>query len=264
MYSNKQNSCQKDHFPKRRAQVKYWASLIFASLLILLGVLYSGYTIFHSRRLISVHGRAILLNRLPFPIFLILISIVMGIILILHQVNHHHDSIFISKKGFAIHDGKIIISLRWQEIIRMDTRFTDFKFGRTIFYTNREIVLENTDHKLYIIRDRYIEMQDLINIIRSNVLSHLYINAVTKMNGSTPIIFHKRLLAERQGLMFQHQSIPWRSIRKPEIHRNRLIIRENELDKQILINIKLSNIKNLDLLLLLCEKQPDKAQLSPR
>ncbi len=264
MHSNKQNSCQKDHFPKHKAQVKYWAFLIFGCLLILFGFLYSGYTIFHSWSLISIHGRAILLNSLPLPKFIILTSFAIGIAIIIYQANHHNDSILISKECLIIHDGKKIITIRWQEITRMDTRLIDYKFGRTIIYSNREIVLKNTEHKQVFIRDRYVEMQELINNIRARAISHLYMDAVKKMNGSTPIPFHKHLLADNQGLKFEQQSIPWHSLQTPEIHRNQLIIRDHDPEKQIHINIKLSKIKNLDLLLLLCEKLSDEAQLSPR
>lgn len=239
----------KDHNLKR------WGLAAFGGVTLLLTTLFSVLIILNTYTALLRHGRAVLLNKLLPFLPLIIIGISLGIFLILWVKNHWEDRMVLGENELIEHKGKKQRVWAYEETQRLDTAITNIQFGGSIVGTRVKLLLEDGDQRQWIIHNRYENMAELIDSIRSRILPHTYKKAIYKISQGKKIIFHSDLKATKTGFEVKDQHIPWGDGLQPIQKNNHLILpAQDDADPLFKANVK--KIKNLDLLLCLFDNPP--------
>ena len=153
------------------------------------------------------------------------------------------------------HNGKKQRVWVYEETQRLDTAITNIQFGGSIVGTRVKLLLEDGDKRQWIIHNRFENMAELIDSIRSEILPHSYKKALQKLARDEKIVFHSDLKATKTGFEVKDQPIPWSDGLQPIQKNNHLILRAHD-DEEPLFKANVKKIKNLDLLLCLFDNPP--------
>lgn len=243
-----------DHFPLKNEKSRRWLVLLGSLNVTLFAIfLIIDRTLALSSG-IQIHGRAVVLNQAPLLLFLIFLALPASIIGILYARNHWHDGITILNEGFRQKRGRNLIEWRWQETTCLDARINHIVFGGGEISTRVFIRLEDQDGKELIIQDHYERIDELINIIRSQILPVLLVNARLSFVQNYDLHFGSGLKANALGLMDKGLFFPWSDIEPPIIKNSRFILNSKQQKK--IVQTKIQNIRNLDLLIHLIKYPP--------
>jgi len=143
----------------------------------------------------------------------------------------------------------------YEETQRLDTAITNIQFGGSIVGTRVKLLLEDGDKRQWIIHNRYDNMAELIDTIRSRILPYSYKKALHKLARDEKIIFHSDLQATKTGFEVKDQHILWGDGLQPFQKNNNLILPAQD-DEEPLFKSNVRKIKNLDLLLCLFDNPP--------
>ena len=134
---------------------------------------------------------------------------------------------------------------RWDEIIKLDTRFINIEFGNSIIGEKQKIILQDLNDRKLVIRKRYKHYRELANQIRQIVLPILYQKASRCFAEDGHISFNKDLIATRKGLYNREALGLWQNIKKYEIYKGILVVSFKQLSKAK-FQTKVADIENLD------------------
>ncbi|MBW6465609.1 MAG: hypothetical protein K0B06_03805 [Brevefilum sp.] len=244
-----------DHFPVQNRIVKRWLPLVFGVIMILSGIALTANLIFRMRSAIQLHGRAILLTILPSPTACYALILIGGIIIVTLVRVHWSDNITLFQMGFVKDQGNRVKFWQYQAIQRFDSHVKQVIFGGSIVSTQVKVILED-NHKRLLLRNNYIGMDDLIHLLRLNILPGLIERANHRLAEGGKIEFHKRLQATQHGLIINGNLTQLDQIET--VIQNQLIkLHQKGQPELLLFKSKLSNIKNLDVLLDLLSIPPN-------
>lgn len=244
-----------NHYPTRRLGLKRWSAIIIGYLLIISAVLFSLIHFINTWQLVSIHGRAIVLNRISTPLTLLGLILPMGVLMIIFANFHSSDGITLYDKGLLENRGLKEHIWLWESTHRLDTRITKVKFGGSLIALKIKVLLENHQQGRYIIRNRFDSMDDLIYQIRLNVLPLLVKIAHRQLLRGETITFHKNLTATYPGLKINNGLLPWKELSKAQVEKDQLkLYKKNNPGEIFKSNIQ--GVKSLDLLLHLIKNPP--------
>jgi hypothetical protein len=236
-----------DHFPVQNRIFKHWLPLVFGVIMILAGIALTANLIFWIRAAIQLHGRAILLTILPSPTAYYALILLGGIIITTLVRVHWSDSITLFQTGFVKNQGNRGKIWQYQATQRFDSHVKQVIFGGSIVSTQVKVILED-NHKRLVLRNNYIHMDDLIHLLRLNILPGLIERADHRLAEGGKIDFHKRLQATQHGLIINENLTSLDQI-ETVIQNQWIKLHQKGEPEFLLFKSKLSNIKNLDVLL---------------
>lgn len=231
--------------------------MILGLMLILSGLFYAVVIIYAGSHLVEIHGRAILLNRFLLPFTIIIGTILLGVLILVHRLIHWKDGVFLDQDRLIFRSGFVGKVCLWQEVCRLDTRITHVKFGSSEIANKIKIIIKFNNQQKVILKNHYERMTVLIQAVREKCLPILIEKGKQQLESGKQISFHKKIHANDQGLVINNVQYSWGQLAKPVIKNNkiRFFLLEGE-SSSTLASIGLNNIKNLDLLLFLCQNLP--------
>lgn len=166
------------------------------------------------------------------------------------------NGITLYTKGFVLHQA--IKEHIWvmEEIERLDTRIIHVKFGGSLIALRTKMILEDQQGRHCLMNNRYAQIGYLMDQLRLMILPILNNKAQQQFKRDKTINFHKNLKAVNHGLETKAASIAWDEIEAPVIIKG-LFKLNNPSDQKPFFTSKMSQIKNLDLLLHLINNPPD-------
>jgi hypothetical protein len=244
-----------DHYPVQNHIIKRWLPLILGVLMVLVAIALTANLIYRLLTAIQFHGRAIILGVLPFPMTFYVLIIIGGIILIFLARVHWSDSITMFETGFTKCSGKRVHIWPYQATQRFDSHIKQAIFGGSIVSTQVNVILEDSNRR-WVIRNDYIRMDDLIHLLRLNILPGLVERAHQRLADGETIRFHEDLQATQDGLTINGDLFHYDQI-ETEIHNQVIKLHQKDKPNVSVFKSKISNITNLDLLLDLLNIPPN-------
>jgi hypothetical protein len=245
-----------DHFPVHNYLYKRWLPLLLGCGLILATIGLTLYLALTTWARINIHGRAVILGILPFPIAAYAIVFVIGILLIIYAIIHWRDSMTLFETGFLQRSVQEEKTWMYDDTIRFDSHITQIMFGGSVVTTKERIILENGVNSRWVIRRPYTQMGKFIQTLRQNILPGLIDRTRQQLSDGAVMTFHKRLQATYSGLRINEDPVAF-----GEVHfeiKNRVIkLHQKDQPDKVLFKSQVTHIKNLDLLLDLLENPPD-------
>ena len=245
-----------NHFPIQNHIIKRWLSLILGVLMILFALAFTINLIYQMWTAIQVHGRAILLSVLPFPTALFALMLVGGSIMLSQVRVHWSDSITLFETGLVKFTRNRVRIWPYATTHRFDSHIKQIIFGGSNVNTRMKIILEGNIHKRWVIRNDYIRMEELIHLLRLKILPGLVERARQSLADGETIKFHKGCQATQDGLNINGELSPYDQT-EAMIHNHVIKLHQKGNPGDILFKSKISNIKNLDLLLDLLKNPPN-------
>jgi hypothetical protein len=236
-----------DHFPVQNRIVKHWLPLVFGVILILAGIALTANLIFRMQAAVQLHGRAILLTILPSPTAYYALILFGGIIITILVRVHWSDSVTLFQMGVVKEQGNRGKTWQYQTTQRFDSHIKQVIFGGSTVSTRVKVILED-NHRRLILRNNYIRMDDLIHLLRLNILPGLIERANHRLAEGGKIEFHKSLQATQHGLIINENLTSLDQI-ETVIQNQWIKLHQKGQPELLLFKSKLSNIKNLDVLL---------------
>lgn len=253
----KQDLGQKlDHFPIRRRGLKRWSAASVGVVLIFSSVLFTLIHSINTWQNIQIHGRAVLLSRLPTILTLLGLILPLGVLTFVFAVVHWHDGVDRYDKGLFRKAGFREGVWLWEETEGLDTQITKVKFGGSTIGLKINVLLKNGKDQRWTIKNRYDRMDELITQIRLNVLPLLVKKAQRRLLRDETISFKKNLQASYQGLEIMGELKPWEDIEKALIENGQLKLYDKS-NQKLLFKSDVQKIKHLDLLLHFLQKPPN-------
>ena len=202
---------------------------------------------------VQLHGRAIILLHVP-SLLLLLACLPLGAFVLVMTAINWNNGLTLYEHGLMKKQGLQKRTWLWPSTNRLDTRITHIKFGGNIVNIRVKLTIGSPQSQL-VIRNRYRDMPDLVQKIRTILIPILSSWAQQQFHQNTSIEFHKDLTATWQGLQTKGHQLPWQLVDEPKIRRRKLVLGETpESDKFFIVS--LNQITNLDLLLFLIHNPP--------
>jgi len=245
-----------DHFPVQNHIIKRWLPLILGVLTILAVIALSVDLLNRMWTAIQLHGRAILLGIFPFPTAFYALLLVTGILMIFLARVHWSDSITLFETGFVKYTRNRVRIWQYAATQSFDSHVKQVIFGGSIVSTRVNVILEDSTHKRWVIRNNYIRMDDLIHLLRLKILPGLVERAHQRLADGETIKFHKGLQASQDGLNINGDLSPYDQI-ETEIHNQVIKLHQKGNPEVPVFKSKISNVTNLDVLLDLLKIPPN-------
>jgi hypothetical protein len=243
------------HFPVQNQIIKRWLPLISGVLMVLGAITLTTNLVYRMLTAIQFHGRAVILGALPFPLAFYVLIFVGGITLISLARIHWSDSITMFETGFAKCSRNRIHIWPYEATQRFDSHVKQTIFGGSIVSTQVNVILEDNSRR-WVIRNDYNRMDELIHLLRLNILPGLVERAHQRLADGETIRFHEDLQATQGGLTINGDLFPYDQI-ETEIHNQVIKLHQKEKPEVFVFKSKISNITNLDLLLDLLNIPPN-------
>lgn len=236
-----------DHFPVQNRIVKHWLPLVIGLIMILAaGALMTNLAL-RVWTAIQLHGRAILLTVFPFPTAFYALILIGGIIIVTLVSVHWSDSITLFEMGLVRYQRNRAKIWQYHATQRFDNQVNQVIFGGSIVSTRVKVILEDSTRR-WVIRNNYIRMDELIHLLRLNILPGLVKRTHHRLAEGEIIEFHKRLEANQNGLTINGKLTPYDQI-ETVIHNQWIKLHQKGQPELLLFKSQLSNITNLDVLL---------------
>ena len=246
-----------DHFPIRNKIFRRWSLLLAGISVATLSMVFLVDRLITLSLAIQVYGRAIILNHAPLIYLLFFIGLPFGIIAILSAKNHWNDGITIYAEGFSLKHGIEKQKWIWQDVTSLDTRITHIRFGGSDVSVKVKMAIQDQDGRNLIIKNHYERINDLVAIIRSNILPVLLVHTRLSFVQDYPIRFGDNLKAYSHGIILNDTPHSWHDLDAPMIKKDRLILLTKQHKK--IFQSKIHRIKNMDLLIHLIKYPPASA-----
>jgi len=243
-------------FPIRHRTLKRWSGLIAGLLFFIIAAVLIMLNFFSTLASVEIHGRAIILSRLPTLIILLFGALPFAVLMIVLTYIQWNDGITCYKYGMVqLKFNKPYIKY-WKDITQLDTRIVNINFSGSTFATRMKVCLKIHQEQTLIIRNKYDQMEGLINQIRLHTLPVIYEKTLRMLNQGKKIDFNKHFRAILTGLEIPTGFIAWHDLNKPVIIKNGLLL-QSKTDPDIVHKSKIQKVNNLDLFLHLIENPPD-------
>jgi hypothetical protein len=243
------------HYPVHNQMLKRWVSIILGGLSILTAI---GLTIFLAIRTwdrINVHGRAVILSIYPFPTVLYALLLMIGALLISLAIIYWQDGIEVFEKGLVRRTGQRVKSWIYEDTSRFDTHIAQITFAGSLVNTRVKVIFENPGNTCLVIHNRYEQMPELIDHLRTLVLPKLIEKSRQRLLMGEKLVFHKHLQASESGLMINGDLIPYQ-MAAISVENQVVKLHEKDNPKHVFLKSNVQQIKNLDLLFNLLENPP--------
>jgi hypothetical protein len=204
---------------------------------------------------IEIHGRAVLLNRLPLPFLLIGFVLPLGIGFIIFAKHHWKDGVEIYDLGFVKHRGKHKKIWLWETTEQFDNRVVYNKFAGNAVAIQVTITLKDQQQNHITLKNLYARMDEVLYQIRQHILPILLSKAHQKLLAGDEIRFHKQVRVSHAGVQIKEQIFPWHEL-GISIIRNGVLTLTNISNQKVLLKTNVNQVENLDLLLNLIETPP--------
>jgi len=245
-----------DHFPVQNRIIKRWLPLVLGLLVILASITLTLYRLNRMWTAIQFHGRAILLGSFPFPMAFYVFILVSGIIMVFLARLHWSDSITLFETGFVKYTRNRVRIWQYTATQRFDSHVKQIMFGGSIVSTQVNVILEDGTNRHWVIRNDYIRMDELMHLLRLNILPGLVERAYQRLADGETILFQKDLQATQDGLNINGDLKPYDQI-ETVIHNQVIKLHQKENPEVLVFKTKLFHVKNLDLLLDLLKIPPN-------
>jgi hypothetical protein len=245
-----------DHFPVQNHIIKRWLLLILGVLTILAVITLTVNLVNRMWTAIQLHGRAILLGIFPFPTAFYALLLVTGILMVFLARIHWSDSITLCDTGFVKNNRNSVHIWQYADTQSFDSHIKQIIFGGSIVSTRVKVILEDSTHKRWVIRNNYIRMDDLILLLRLKILPGLVERAHQRLADGETIKFHKDLQATQDGLSINGEFTPYDQI-ETVIHNQLIKLHQIDNPKVLKFKSKISHLTNLDVLLDLLNIPPN-------
>lgn len=204
---------------------------------------------------VLLHGRAVLLRTLPYPILIFLISLLTATLLFVYERRHRHDKVSLYENGLVIQSGKSRSNWLWESTKYFNTKKTESKFGTSVVSEKYQLTFENAEGQVLTLPGRYADMSLLVEQIRRALLPRMYKRMVSLLRNGNTIRFSPNLSVVLKGVMINRDLCRWVSFNPPQILR-RVFSLSSAVDNKTIYQCPTKEIKNLDLLLTVLENPP--------
>lgn len=245
-----------DHFPVQNHIIKRWLTLVLGVLMILVAIALTANLIYRMWTAIQFHGRAILLGVLPFPTAFYALFLVGGIIMVSLARVHWSDNITLYEMGVVKYTRNRVRIWQYAATQSFDSNVKQVVFGGSIVSTRVKVTLEDSTHRRWVIRNDYIRMDELIHLLRLNILPGLVERAHHRLAGGETIKFHRGLQATQDGLNITGNFTPYDQV-ETVIHNQVIKLHQKGNPEIFLFKSKISQVTNLDVLLDLLKIPPN-------
>lgn len=235
--------------------IKRWLPIILGGLLIFASI---GLTIFLAIQTwdrINVHGRAVIINVFPIPTLLYFLLLMTGAILITLTIINWQNNIELFEKGLIQRTARRKKPWIYEDTKRFDIHITQITFGGSMVSIQVRIFFEGADSNRLVIHNRYAQMTELINQLRSLILPKLIDISRQRLQLGEILEFHKTLQAKNGSFSIHGELTPIEEIAF-SLENQILKLHKKANPKQVVFKSKIQRIKNLDLLLNLLENPP--------
>lgn len=244
-----------DHYPIRNQTTKRSVLLFIGGLSVIASITLTLMLAAKMWTGIQWHGRAVLLGIFPNPLSIYAAIFLIGSIMIILALIHWKDGLTLYEAGILRYTANKGQFWSYQQTKRFDSYITQIHFGGSVVETRAQLILEDGSGKRWVIRNRYHQMSDLINSIRSNILPELILRAHQKLLSGETLIFHKALLASQFGVEVNGECLTYCQV-EPLIKNHILKLTQDGNPKKVLFKSKITKIRNLDVLIDLFENPP--------
>jgi hypothetical protein len=245
-----------DHFPIQNHLIKHWLPLILGVLTILAVIALTVNLLNQMWTAIQLHGRAILLGIFPFPTAFYALLLVTGILMVVLAKAHWSDSITLFETGFVKYSRNRVRIWHYAATQSFDSHIKQVIFGGSIVSIRVNVILEDNTHKRWVIRNDYIRMDELIHLLRLNIVPGLVERAHQRLADGEMIKFHKGLQATQDEMNINGNLSPYDQI-ETVIHNQVIKLHQKGNPEVLLFKSKISHVTNLDFLLDLLKIPPN-------
>lgn len=243
-------------YPLRHRKLNHWLAIPAGILLFLLALTSLLYGFFTTWTAIERHGRAVALGTITPFILTSLLAFIIGLVLLVSTRRHWNDGVGIYPSGIALHRGKNVDHISWEQVKRFDSQIKLIKFATSVMDIRSKIILETEDNRKFKITNRVADMQDLIHQLREQLLPRLYEKSLQTLHQGGQISFHRQLTANLNTLYIKGQQHPWE--RLTPVIKNRVLVIRQLTNQEVLFKGKINQFQNTDILLAFLENPPPK------
>lgn len=244
-----------DRFPIHHLGIKRVLWLLIGTSMTLISLTFGLIRLVKIRNEIEIHGRAVLLNRLPLPLLLIGVVLPLSIGFIIYAKQHWNDSVEIYGLGFVKYRGKQKKIWLWEKTERFNNQVIYSKFAGNAIAIRVNITLKDLQQDQITLKNHYARMDDVLYQVRRHVLPILTIKARQKLLNGESIQFHKQMRVSNIGVQIKESIFPWHEFGIPTIHNGVLTLTDIS-NQKVLLKTNVNQVENVDLLINLIETPP--------